>query len=116
MKFDLISSKQSDNRNKDDYTTKYDKSNTYRVKYNGKFFIIRINYYQNNHNSSSPIDRSLHFLTPDGWKLLGTSYNINQKRFPTSDQYDCRIKGIVENCDLWIESCKEYFEEISIVL
>jgi hypothetical protein len=29
---------------------------------------------------------------------------------------DCRIEGIRENCNLWFEACKEYFEDIHIVL
>ncbi len=119
MIFEKINEKQSDNCQKnDDYTTRYDKIVTYKVTDDfdiSKKFIIKIVYSQNNSQSSSWNDKSLVFLTPNGWVNLGTSGTINQQ-YPTSDQYDCRIDGIRENCNLWIQACKEYFENIHSAL
>lgn len=120
MRYKLIEQVQSDNCNKtDDYTTMYDQSNTYKViddsGNSDKTFIIRIDYYQNNNVSSSPNDKSMYLLGKSGWILLGNSYNISQK-YPTTEQYDCRIGGIKENQKLWIKACKKYFNEIHVVL
>ena len=115
MKFEKLNERQSDNcQVNDTYTTKYDRVVTYKItdaSDASKRFIIRIDYSQNNHVSSSWNDKVLTMLTPNGWVNLGTSRTISQT-YPTSDQYDCRLDGIKENCDLWFQACKEYFEAI----
>ncbi len=117
MKFIQINEVQNDDcRKNDTYTTQFNKVVTYRVVPERKDdFIIKIKYSQNNNCSSSYDDKTLRMLTPSGWVILGTSYSISQE-YPTSDQYDCRIDGITENCDMWFSACKKYFEDIYIVL
>ncbi len=98
---------------KDGYTTFFRSSITIQKEETHKFF--RIEFRINNNCSSSWDDRSLEYLTKDGWVTIGTDKSITMT-WDKSFQSDVRLTGIQQSCDNWTNSCKEYIEQISVAL